>query len=75
MGTPRRQGDVAILISPHYEEEENDDGVCCQLCDHRPGDTSECGTCHLNMCASCMPLHLVPYKTEWFVHRYIGIPS
>ena len=38
-------------------EEENDDGVCCQLCGHRPGDISECGTCHLNMCASCMPLH------------------
>ena len=38
-------------------EEENYDGVCCQLCGHRPGDISECGTCHLNMCASCMPLH------------------
>ena len=38
-------------------EEENDDGVCCQLCGHRPGDISECGTCHLNMCASYMPLH------------------
>ena len=36
-------------------EEENDDGVCCQLCGHRPGDIY--GTCHLNMCASCMPLH------------------
>ena len=33
------------------------DGVCCQLCGHRPGDIFECGTCHLNMCASCMPLH------------------
>ena len=38
-------------------EEENDDGVCCQLCGHRHSDISECGTCHLNMCASCMPLH------------------
>ena len=38
-------------------EEENDDGVCCQLCGHHPGDISECGICHLNMCASCMPLH------------------
>ena len=37
--------------------EENDDSVCCQLCGHRPSDISECGTCHLNMCASCMPLH------------------
>ena len=39
------------------EEEKNDDGACCQLCGHRPSDISECGTCHLNMCASCMPLH------------------
>ena len=31
------------------EEEENDDGVCCQLCGHRLGDISECGTCHLNI--------------------------
>ena len=37
-------------------EEENDDNVCCQLCGHRPSDISECGTCQLNMCASCMPL-------------------
>ena len=39
------------------EEEENDDGVCCQLCRHEPGDISVCGTCHLNMCVSCIPLH------------------
>ena len=30
--------------------EENDDGVCCQLCAHRHEDISECGTCDLNMC-------------------------
>ena len=48
---PRTQEEGTI------EEEENDDGVCCQLCGHPPGDISECGTCHLNMCTSCMPLH------------------
>ena len=39
------------------EEEENDDGVCCQLCGQRPGDISPCGTCHLNVFPSCMPRH------------------
>ena len=41
----------------YHLEEENDDGICCRLCGHYPGDIFECGTCKLNMCASCMPLH------------------
>ena len=36
------------------DDEENDDGVCCQLCAHCHEDISGCSTCHLNMCPSCM---------------------
>ena len=39
------------------DDEENDGSVCCQPCAHCHEDTSECGTCHLNMCFSGMPLH------------------
>ena len=52
------------------EEEENDDGVCCQLCGHRPGDISECGTC-VHLACPCI---VVPYKAEWFARRDIAAP-
>ena len=39
------------------EGEENDDGVCCQLCGHRPAGIEECQTCQLNMCPSCDGVH------------------
>ena len=42
---------------PFLGVEENDDGVCCQLCAYHHEDVSECGTRHLNMCPSCMLLH------------------
>ena len=38
-------------------DEENDDGVCCQLCAHRPAGIEECGTCGLFMCPSCQDIH------------------
>ena len=39
------------------DEEESDHSVRCQVSARRPGDISECGTCHLNVCTCCMPLH------------------
>ena len=39
------------------DDEDNDDSVCCQLCGHCHEDISEYGTCHLNICPSCLPLH------------------
>ena len=51
--------------------------VSCQLCVHCPGDISECGTCHLSMCASCMPLQSctldVLYDCHVIVDMYIQV--
>ena len=50
------------------EEEKIGGGVCCQLCADHLGDVSQCGSesgiCHLNMCASCMPLQICIFRAS-----------
>ena len=64
------------LCGPHeeatVEEEENDDRVCCQLCGHRLGDIFVCGTCHLNMCASCIPISSLLLAIQNAIARHIA---
>ena len=54
-GHKRKPPHTKKKIMMAYEEENN--GVCCQLCVHHLGDISECGTCQYDMLISRMPLH------------------